>query len=367
MTAVAKATKKRAAAKVAAVTNRNSAVHPQKILWSVALWALLLVSMGAKAQSVRYFEGSVTEAVDAARRRGKPLIVEFYAPWNYKSQWARTEMIGKSDAIRRGEFLLTAVETTTPQGAKIAAGYGVVEYPSILVMNAIGAVVDRIDRTMDSTDFAARIAQIQLASDGQSTLALRRIYTVAMQGETRREDLNIMVDNYLSSHAVDPAAVMDLFTSKAINYYGSAAWRYMTACRAEFDSVWVEDRVRDLLFEALLPTISGAKAYDSLFLDEVARGAKGYTCAPLIEGVVRLASLRAADDPLSFVFELELLVDRIPRAYALPVALSVEWIDPKRIERSARRIAARAVERLAGNSMSEAKNAAIDALVGKFL
>lgn len=342
-------------------------MRPLKHLLSITLWILLLSWTGAEAQSVRYFEGSITQALEVARQREKLLIVEFYAPWSNKSQWARTEMIGRNEAIRRGEFLLAAVETTTPQGAKIAAGYGVIDYPAILVMNAIGAVVDRIDRTMDSTDFAARIAQIQLASDGQSTLALRQIYTVAMQGASRKEELDRLVEHYLSTHSIDPSAVMDLFTSKAINTYGSAAWRYMTACRSEFDSVWIEDRVRDLLFEALLPTLSGTEPYDSIAVLGVAREAQNYACKPLIEGVANLLALRAAKDELGFVLELDALVDRIPRAYALPVALSAEWIDPKRIERSARRTAARAVERLAGNSMSEAKNVAVEALCARFL
>ena len=307
----------------------------------------------------------MAEALDAARRRGVLLVVEFYAPWSTQSRWAHTEMIGKSDALRRGEFLLTAVQTTTPQGARTAAGYGVVEYPAVWVMNSMGAVVDRIDRTMDSTDFAARLAQIRLASDGRSTLALRQIYSVALQGDPKR--LDAMVEEYLSTHPVDPRAVMDLFTSKAINTYGSAAYRYMIQCREAFDSVWVEERVRDLSIEALLPMLSGAERYDSAFASGVVRGAEGYACRPLVAGATELAALRARGDAVGFILRLESLADAVPEAYRLPLALSVEWIDPKKIERSMRRAATRTVERLAGNSHSEAKNAAVEALVEKFL
>lgn len=332
----------------------------------IIIVALLLLPLVASSKGVTYFKGTIYEALDAASRSDKLLLVEFYAPWSYKSRWARDNMMNDTELLRN--FVVYSVETTSAQGASLAATYEVFDYPNILIFNKNGAVLDRISRTMDSADFTAHLSQTLLATDGHSTIQLRRIYMAATEGDTK--ELNILVDSYLDSfkgRELDITAVMDLFTSSAINYYGSSAFKYMIDNQSRFDSVFVNQRVSSLLTEALIPYISGVNEFDPMVVDHIILTSKNFECHSLITKLAKLSEFRAQNDQIGFIQLLDNMTDQIPTQHQYPLIMSLDFIDASRLDGSIKKITLRIVEKFASTNTSEAKNVVIESLRVKFL
>lgn len=330
---------------------------------------LLTLPAVAEVKSVTYFQGTVTQALEEAARTGKLLLVEFYAPWSYKSRWAHDNMMKNSELL--SEFVVFSQETASVEGAALANAYEVYDYPNILVFSKNGNVLDRIDRTMEPEDFTTRLSQVLLATDGRSTLQLRQIYMAATKdGEQSRTELNQMVNSYLSSfqdRKLDISTIMDIFTSTSINYYGSAAFCFMTDNRELFDSVFVEDRTRDLLLDILLGFVTGTNVYDGLKIKEIVDFSERFACATMVSKMAQLARMRHELDAVGYVQMLDGAVDMMPTQYQYPLILSLDFIEPTTLDKSIRRVAVRTIEKLVEENTSEAKNMVIASLLNKFL
>lgn len=332
----------------------------------VIIVTLLLLPFSASGKGVTYFQGTIYEALDAASRSDKLLLVEFYAPWSYKSRWARDNMMSDSELL--SEFVVYSVETSSKEGAELAATYEVFDYPNILIFNKNGAVLDRISRTMDSLDFAAHLSQTLLATDGRSTIQLRRIYMAATQDDLKQ--MNRLVDSYLSSfdgRSLDVAAVMDLFTSSAINYYQSSAFNYMIANQSLFDSVFVNQRVESLLTEALIPYVSGIERFDSTKVADIILTSESFPCHSIIVSLARLAEFREQTDQVGFIQLLDNIVDKITLQYQYPLIMSLDFIAATQLDKSIKKNALRIIDRFASTNTSAAKNVVIESLRVKFL
>lgn len=330
---------------------------------------LLTLPAVAEVKGVTYFQGTVTQALEEAARKGKLLLVEFYAPWSYKSRWAHDNMMNNSELL--SEFIIFSQETASVDGAALANAYEVYEYPNILIFNKNGNVLDRIDRTMEPEDFETRLSQVLLATDGRSTLQLRQIYMAATKDdEQSRIELNVMVNSYLYAfykRKLDVTTIMDIFTSTSINYYGSEAFRFMTNNREMFDSVFVEDRTRDLLLDVLLGFVTGTNVYDELKIKEIVDFSETFACATMVNKMAQLAKMRHEVDAVGYVQTLDSAVDMMLPQYQYPLILSLDFIDPATLDKSMRRVAARTIEKLVEENTSDAKNLVIGTLLDKFL
>lgn len=330
---------------------------------------LLTLPAVAEVKGVTYFQGTVTQALEEAARKGKLLLVEFYAPWSYKSRWAHDNMMNNSELL--SEFIIFSQETASVDGATLANAYEVYEYPNILIFNKNGNVLDRIDRTMEPEDFTTRLSQVLLATDGRSTLQLRQIYMAATKDdEQSRVELNRMVNSYLDTfykRKLDVTTIMDIFTSTSINYYGSAAFCFMTDNRDLFDSVFVEDRTRDLLLDVLLGFVTGTNIYDELKIKEIADFSETFACEAMVGKMAQLARMRHDIDAVGYLQTLDSAVDMMPSQYQYPLILSLDFIDPATLDKTMRRVAARTIEKLVEENTSDAKNVVIGTLLDKFL
>ncbi|MEG0162948.1 MAG: hypothetical protein RR551_02465 [Mucinivorans sp.] len=327
--------------------------------------ALLAIPFGAQAKGVTYFQGTIYEALQEASVTSRLLLVEFLAPWNYKSRWAHDNMLNNSTLS--DNFVLYSIETTTVEGAELATTYEVFNYPNILIFNKSGNVIDRIDRTMSPEDFTTRLSQIMLSTDGHSTLQLRQIYMAASNGDL--DELNSLAAKYLSTFEgskQDVSTLMDLFTSTSINYYGSATFDYMNAHRASFDSVFIDTKINELLTEAVLAYISGIKDFNKEQLDQIVSLSRTYSCSDHISSLARLAAMRQANDAIGFIQLLDRMADKLPSKYLYPLVLSLDFVDAKQLDKSMCNSARRVIEKFTQTNISAAKNMVIESLIEKF-
>lgn len=352
------------AAQKAAIANISVLSVAMKRLLIIFV-ALLAIPFGAQAKGVTYFQGTIYEALQEASVTSRLLLVEFLAPWNYKSRWAHDNMLNNSTLS--DNFVLYSIETTTVEGAELATTYEVFNYPNILIFNKSGNVIDRIDRTMSPEDFTTRLSQIMLSTDGHSTLQLRQIYMAASNGDL--DELNSLAAKYLSTFEgskQDVSTLMDLFTSTSINYYGSATFDYMNAHRASFDSVFIDTKINELLTEAVLAYISGIKDFNKEQLDQIVSLSRTYSCSDHISSLARLAAMRQANDAIGFIQLLDRMADKLPSKYLYPLVLSLDFVDAKQLDKSMCNSARRVIEKFTQTNISAAKNMVIESLIEKF-
>lgn len=313
-------------------------------------------------------------ALTVARRERKLLLVEFYADWNHRSRWMAERVLGDSvvrEVIGR-HFVAVRVPTGTTEGAQLAQLYQVTGYPTIVIFNANGDVLDKIDTTLDAEDFEQRIRAVLMAVQGAGTWRLRVVYAAAEQADPEATDL--AVARFLEGQMPQDVAngvVWPMFENSVVMRYGSTAFDYLVEHVELFRNEIGADRVDEVLAEALqnsmLPYTVGSLAYDSLRTEAMARTADtlGLSTALLMRSMADVARLRADEKLSLFIARLDLLLDLVPENYLVPLALSTEIV-AERGTRDDKNKALEILKRVAGSVKSPANHALIQRLADRF-
>lgn len=334
--------------------------------------ALILITLCAiplvgNAQSVNYFQGTVYEALSAAERSSRMLIVEFYAPWSYKSRWMHDNVLAKSDLD--DNFVICAVDTRSEQGATLANQYEVTDYPNILIFNANGNVVDRIDKALSVEDFSTRLAQIIMTTDSRSMWQLRQIFDAAGRGD--REETDQLMDGYVKSHKptmLTTPTHWDLFVNSDITYYGSTAYRFLKTNKTLFaDTIQVDELLKGIYIDAAMPYVIGVEQFNSDYLKQIAVDASSDAA---IDKLCDLAQLRHDSNYYQYVQTLENVIDMVPEKYEYPLIMSLDFVADGAVgvaNKSTRKSASTLLEKLYTHTSSPAKISLIKPLLDKFL
>ena len=141
-------------------------------------------------RGLKYWGNDPYAALSVAKQQRKLLLVEFYADWDYRSRWMSERVLSDSTvrSLIEAEFLAVQVPTDTPDGADLAQMYQVTAYPSIVVFNTNGDVVDKIDTTLDAEDFEQRLQAILMTTQGAGAWQMRQVYSAAENGDTLATD-----------------------------------------------------------------------------------------------------------------------------------------------------------------------------------
>lgn len=293
----------------------------------------LCTLLGCRAEGVPYFKGTVYEALEFAGKQQKLLMVEFYAPWNSKSRWMAENVIARKDvySVIDESFVLVRVDTKTKDGATLALQYEVSDYPSIVVFNVSGTVIDKIDKTLDRQDFLTRLSQIQLENDGRSGWELRKIFSAAQNNDRLQADK--LTKDYLLKG--NPALLispvhMELFTNSAITFYGSAAFEYLKANRADFNRAFTQIVVNDLIhkvcLDAIFPYAVGAYEYDSIFVSQFVDSLNIVSQPFVCKQLASLARYRASLDLDGYISTVNSLMNSIDDERLSRLILSLEIV-----------------------------------------
>ncbi|MEG2479681.1 MAG: thioredoxin family protein [Mucinivorans sp.] len=294
------------------------------------------ISMGF-SQGVQFFDGGVMDALSAARSAGKLLLVEFYAPWNYSSEWMHNKVLGDKNVAGSLEdsFIVVSVNTTTQEGAALAVQYSVTNYPYILFFNSAGQVVGVGDKALDPGDFLELVEQTLFASDGSTAWRFEQIMQAAGNGDVKRADelFTQYADSFLP-HRLINRTHWPLMVNSMLTRYGSPSYRFLMDHASEYGRVVgvdkLSERMESLFFSALLPYISDTTTLDSLERKAIFQDIDSFDFKGLdsvrVSGFVRLANLRACGDITEFITTLTYLYPYLSSDKGMALALSLNFV-----------------------------------------
>lgn len=315
-----------------------------------AVAGVCLVPIEGRAENtvgtLRYLGSDPYAALPVARQQRKLLLVEFYAPWSYRSRWMNERVLGDSSLSRLigDNFVAVQVPTDTEEGAELAGIYQVTDYPAILLFNANGDVLDKVDVTLDREDFGQRIEAVLMAMQGTGTWRLRQVYTAAERSDFEATDA--AAAEFLATavpQEVAGSVIWPMFENSVVNRYGSVAFDYLLSnlelFRREAGHEKVDGVVAQALQAAMLPYVVGSVGYTADVSEDIVGIAERLELpvALSLRSMADVAKLREGSDLGLFVGRLGLLIDLVPETYQLSLALSLEVVAERgtRDERSA--------------------------------
>lgn len=326
------------------------------------------LAAGEPADTVRrgldYWGSDPYAALTEAKRLRKLLLVEFYADWNHRSRWMSERVLGDSTvrSLIETRFIAVRVPTGTPEGAELAGIYQVTGYPAILIFNANGDVLDKIDVTLDAEDFEQRIQTILMAVQGSGTWRLRQVYAAAEQSNPEATD--VAVAQFLAGQLPQDVAggvIWPMFENSVVTRFGSTAFNYLVShvdlFRREIGREEVDAVLTEALQQSMLPYVVGSVPYGADAAQEMIRAAEllELPSSLALRSMSDVAGLRNAEDLSLFVARLGLLLDMVPEGYHLPLAMSLDVV----AERGSREAKSAALKIVTGvqNSLQSPANA----------
>lgn len=330
--------------------------------------ALCVLCCKTSAQSVTYFKGDVYAALGEAQKVHKLLMVEFFAQWSYKSRWMNENVISKSKDLNN-DFVLCQIDTRSVNGAALANDYQVTDYPNILIFNANGNVIDRIDKTLSLDDFEARISQTIAATDGRNAWQLAQILDAANRAD--KDGADRLMAQYIADHKppfLTTPQHWNLFTNSDITFYGSTGYWFLKDNISLFPAPEKVDEVlRRIYVDAIMPYVIGSKGFDSIYVN--ALGSDGAKFKEVVQ-LAQLAQLRSEKDYYTYVQLLGNVVDVMAEQYEYPLIMSLDFVADgvdDNTHKSIKRAAATLIEKLYSHTTSPVKISLIESLLDKFL
>ena len=129
---------------------------------------------------------SLSQAQAQAKASGKPLLIEFHAPWCYSCYYMAGNVLSKPafSAAAQGLVLLKA-DVDQEDGRALKAQYGVTALPSFVLVGPAGEVLGRIAGEQTEADFLARLkALLKGAGGGPDDRAVAELQQRLVSGET---------------------------------------------------------------------------------------------------------------------------------------------------------------------------------------
>lgn len=345
----------------------------KKLLFSICLTLCVLTPLKGQSQSVKFFEGTLYEALSAARSQGKILLAEFYADWNYKSRWMHN-ILETTEGIDRN-FMLYSINTGSKEGAGLAVQYSVTDYPMIIVFNTNSDAIAKIDRTLDQENLKAQLLTLTFSNNRYMVQRLNQIYTIASSNNLATPaQLDSLVNNYINLQSKEYLTMpqhWELFSTASTSYYGSTAYKYLVENYKDFfDATKANEQIENICYNTILPYVIGSKPLsDSLELfTEMLNDSLTLEAVPMLEDLVELARLRVEGSESKLIEKVEYVANRMDEEYEYQLVMALDFVVNRLdyIERSDKTKARRMLENLKQKVNSYAKIQLIDMLLIKF-
>lgn len=125
--------------------------------------------LNSAALSAETWRSDLNAAFDEAKRSGKPVLLDIYAPWCGYCRKLQNEVYPSAEVQQIvGNFI--SVRINGEEHRKLMMRHRVRGYPTIIVFDADGKEVDRIDGYMPKRAFARRLRDIQRRSGRENDL-----------------------------------------------------------------------------------------------------------------------------------------------------------------------------------------------------
>lgn len=242
-----------------------------KIIIFILLAQFSLTKAGG--QGVDYFNrGDIYQALKIAQQNQKLLLVEFHAPWNYKSQW-QNNLINKDSTLYQyinENFVTYKFDTQTKNGANFASQYSVTDYPSLFIFNTNGDVINRLAKAYDTRDLIDKLELMQISKQGAHLWKINQIETQLKQQQIPKAQQ--LTDQLIAEMQEKIIALpyWETVSNTTLNYYLSPAFQIITDNLELAYKVFGQKKVKSLLTEIIKSEIatmlSNNKSYDSVKL-----------------------------------------------------------------------------------------------------
>lgn len=118
-----------------------------KVKKIILVLTALTLTFGIHAQNkVKYFNGSLDEAIAEAQKRNKPLFVKTYTDWCYYCKKLDKEVLtdgGVAEQLNK-DFIAYKINMEKGEGDAVAKKYKVNGYPTLLILDGEGNLINRL-------------------------------------------------------------------------------------------------------------------------------------------------------------------------------------------------------------------------------
>lgn len=298
---------------------------------------VLLGSLGAEARKgVQYLDLPPYEALSKAQSANRMLLVEFYAPWNSRSSWMHDKVMADSaigEFVNR-HFVSTFIDTQSEAGAQLALDYQVFAYPTIVIFDTRGNVLDKIDVALDAEDFENRLLSVIMAADGSGGWQLRMCFSAIESGDIQQA--HTYAKEYLDRHSVEQvinSVAWPLFSNNSITYYGSYTFSYMVKhlelMREKMGRGVVDTQLNAKLLDAMLPFAVQALEPDSVKMDGIVALSDSLQLTTFSRNLRDLVYYKQNQQIDNVITQTIYLIDHLPESMRLQLTLGLDIVAEK--------------------------------------
>jgi thiol-disulfide isomerase/thioredoxin len=167
--------------------------NPRKILANLAVAALACAS---RALAAPQWSSSLPKALEAAKADGRPVLVDFQAPWCYSCYFMEGHVLNQPSFARAAERLaLVKVDVDQAEGRSLKEKYKVTFLPTYVLVDAKGEPLGRIVGEQTEGDFVAKLGEITgkgASAPEAAAMAALRARLAADEFETAVQDLEAL-------------------------------------------------------------------------------------------------------------------------------------------------------------------------------
>lgn len=122
--------------------------------WSMIMTLVALYSFSNAEENLPFFSGTVEAAREKAKRENKLYFIEFYAKWCEPCKWMDEHTFSqpKLTSYVAQNYIPVKVDVENLDGFVWKQKYKVQYLPTIIVLNADGAVLGKYEKSMEAND-----------------------------------------------------------------------------------------------------------------------------------------------------------------------------------------------------------------------
>ncbi len=111
---------------------------------------------GSRREAPAVIPSPIAEALDRARDSGRILLVDFFAAWCVPCR-VLEEQVLPDPRVRRALEGYETVRVDTDAFPEAGKAFGIASLPSLLILDATGREIDRLDGSIDAVRLASRL------------------------------------------------------------------------------------------------------------------------------------------------------------------------------------------------------------------